>query len=80
VAKLSANGRTELYRFTKTLPHGVDGATRLETRALMSDRKILHKFSVGDMKFGWTVRGSLKKDANPESWASAMEKLGWVRQ
>jgi len=67
MAKLSAHGRTEVYRLAQTT-----GST-IRKHALMSDGKILesHSFLEYNGKrrsTGWTVFGTLKKGVKPETW------------
>lgn len=64
MAKLSARGRTEIYRLTR------DGAKKM----LMSDRVIL--WNGGG---GWKKMGRLKTEITSEKWLEHRLAEGWER-
>jgi len=86
MAKLSARGRKELARVTKTetLTEEQSSVTleRTTVLALMSDGKILQKDSVvfrsGDKhSYGWKVRSKAKAGVTPEMFVSALTNQGY---
>lgn len=81
MAKLSARGRTELYRVAKQL----EGTTTIHKRALMSDNVILASYSFLEYdgrhrrSSGWHVHGKLKTGVTPEQWLERRLSEGWTR-
>lgn len=95
MAKLSARGRTEIYRVEKEDSISEDSKQmgvikRVLKKALMSDNKILsnqvtwftyeyHPSGQRRNDYGWTVRGSLKDGATPDSWLQSYLKQGYTK-
>lgn len=71
MAKLTARGRTEVWRVERTTDSSTGGTLRV-TLALMSDGNILKKMTSFTQQgkvahsWGWTVWRKLKKDGNPD--------------
>lgn len=86
MAKLKADGRTELARFVQeTANEGRE--TVITTRAYMSDGKVLSKYSIRRLDgtrlvYGWSVAGKTKPGVTVERIRSLMQLRGWteVRQ
>lgn len=81
MAKLSAYGRTIVYQVRKVIPATSDMPPVTYMRALMSDGKILGKFSFEgsyQKHYGtWKVRGELKETSTPADWLNGYLSKGW---
>lgn len=94
MAKLSARGRTEIFRLIRHLPDDKDATNNKQFLVLMSDRNILFKRthdwkpdSPGASSFGgsnhwssgWTRYAKMKKGVTPEQWLAHKLEGGWTR-
>lgn len=88
MAKLSARGRKELCRLTKTekvADETSPASERRTTVALMDDGKILKKMDVvfrSDNRkhsYGWKVTATLKAGVTTERFVEIYEKLGFTK-
>lgn len=80
MAKLSARGRTELFRLEQTTDDEKGGRTTRQ-RAYMSDGKVLSRTMVyrpGEkrMDWGWNVAGEFKRAA-ADVVIAKRQALGW---
>lgn len=79
MAKLSARGRTELHRVSKT------NGTTVRKLALMSDNTVLQCYTFVEYdgrsrrNTGWGVVGKLRKEIKPETWLENKLNDGWVK-
>jgi hypothetical protein len=86
MAKLTANGRTELVRLAKTAPGSDSSSGAIETVrteiAVMSDRKLLQKttwFKDGKLDFttGWKLRSKMREGVEISAICSRYQQLGY---
>ncbi len=76
MAKLKANGQTEVYRIFKPLTQ--EQAFNQEKpvrKILMSTGKILVNYGTG-----WKLAGKLKKLALSKEWLASKMLAGWVQE
>jgi hypothetical protein len=89
MAKLSARGRKELVRVSRTLTLSPEESSvtleRRTTLALMDDRTVLEKLDVvfrsdgAKHSYGWKVRGKAKEGVTVDAFLKAYEKAGYAQ-
>jgi len=73
MAKLSARGRTEIYRIFKPLSQeDAFNGNKATKKVLMSDRHVLVNFG-----WGWKQAGKLGPELQPEEWLTRKLSAGW---
>lgn len=75
MAKLSARGRTEVYRIERPVSQE-DAFNKVKPtrKVLMSDGKVLVNYG-----YGWKLAGELKSMRTPAEWLANKLANGWVR-
>lgn len=76
MAKLSARGRTEIYRVEQPLSQeaAFSGGVKPTRKVLMSDGKVLFNYG-----YGWKIAGQLQAMRTPKEWLEDKLAKGWKR-